>query len=47
MLGRLQDRTGAPRLRVRVLASVMIFGLLLITAPIVVVPIVMWVAHHI
>jgi hypothetical protein len=46
MLGKLQDRRGEPNLRVRILASLVIFGLLLLTAPIVVVPIVVWIAHQ-
>jgi hypothetical protein len=46
MLGRLQDTRGEPRLRVRVLAALVIFGLLLLTAPIVVVPIVVWLANQ-
>jgi hypothetical protein len=46
MLGRLQDRRGDPKLRVRIMAAVVIFGLLLLTAPIVVVPIVVWIAHQ-
>jgi hypothetical protein len=46
MLGRLQDRRGEPNLRVRILASVVIFGLVLLTAPIVVIPVVDWLAHQ-
>lgn len=46
MLGRLQDTRGEPRLRVRVTAALVIFGLLLLTAPIVVVPVVLWIAHQ-
>jgi hypothetical protein len=42
MLGKLQDRRGEPNLRVRVMAALVIFGLLLLSAPIVVVPIVRW-----
>src|SRR4051794_6563424 len=36
VLGRLQDRRGAPNLRTRVLAGVVILGLVLISAPLVV-----------
>jgi hypothetical protein len=46
MLGRLQDRRGEPRLRVRPLAAVVIVGMLVLTAPLVVVPLVGWLADH-
>ena len=46
MLGRLQDRRGEPRLRVRVLAALVILGMVLLTAPLVVVPVVEWLADH-
>ena len=46
MLGRLQDRRGEPRVRVRVLAALVIVGLVLLTAPLVVIPIVEWLADH-
>jgi hypothetical protein len=46
MLGRLQDTRGEPRLRIRVLAGLVVFGLLLITAPLVMIPLVDWLAHH-
>ena len=42
MLGRLQDRRGGPTLRVRVLAALVIAGMLLLTAPLVLVPVVRW-----
>jgi hypothetical protein len=42
MLGRLQDTRGEPRLRVRVLAALVIVGLLVLTAPIVMVPLIDW-----
>ena len=42
MLGRLQDRRGEPNLRVRVLAALVILGLLLLTAPLVLGPLVRW-----
>ena len=46
MLGRLQDTRGEPRLRIRVLASLVVFGLLLITAPLSMIPLIDWLAHH-
>ena len=42
MLGRLQDRRGEPRTRVRVLAALVIAGMVLLTAPLVLVPVVRW-----
>ena len=39
MPGPLRDRSGAPNLRARVLAALVLLGLLVLTAPIVVVPI--------
>jgi len=42
MLGRLQDRRGVPRLRVRVLAALVIAGMLILTAPLALVPVVRW-----
>lgn len=42
MLGRLQDRRGEPTLRVRVLAALVILGMLLLTAPLVLGPVVRW-----
>ncbi|HTW19296.1 MAG TPA: hypothetical protein VME70_03670 [Mycobacteriales bacterium] len=45
MLSRLQDTQGAPRIRVRLLAALVIVGLLVLTAPIVMVPLVGWLAH--
>jgi len=42
MLGRLQDRRGEPRLRVRVLAALVIAGMVLLTAPLALVPVVRW-----
>ena len=42
MLGRLQDRRGEPNLRVRVLAGLVIAGLLLLTAPLALIPVVRW-----
>jgi hypothetical protein len=46
MLGRLQDTRGAPRLRVRALALLVIVGLLVLTAPIVMVPLIDWLASQ-
>jgi hypothetical protein len=46
MLGRLQDRRGAPNLRVRVTAALVIVGLLVLTAPIVMVPLINWLADQ-
>jgi len=45
MLGRLQDRTGSPNLRTRVLAAAVIIGLIVLTAPLAVLPVVHWLAH--
>jgi hypothetical protein len=42
MLGRLQDRRGEPRLRIRVLAALVIAGMILLTAPLALVPVVRW-----
>ena len=46
MLGRLQDRRGEPNLRTRALASLVILGLLVLTAPLIVLPVAHWLAHH-
>jgi hypothetical protein len=46
VLGRLQDRRGEPALRTRALAALVIVGLVVLTAPLVVVPFVSWVTHH-
>jgi hypothetical protein len=40
MLGRLQDRRGAPNLRARALAALVILGMVVLTAPLVVLPLV-------
>ena len=45
MLGRLQDRTGAPSRSTRVLAACVIVGLVVLTAPLVVLPLVHWLAR--
>lgn len=42
VLGRLQDRRGEPNVRSRLLAALVIAGLLLLTAPLVLVPVVRW-----
>jgi len=39
MLRQLQDRRGGPRLRVRVLAALVIVGMVVLTAPLVVLPV--------
>jgi hypothetical protein len=44
MLGRLQDRRGAPTLQARVLAGLVVLGLLVLTAPLVVLPVAHWLA---
>ena len=44
MLGRLQDRRGDPNLRTRVLAAVVVLGLVVLTAPLVVLPVIDWLA---
>ena len=44
MLGRLQDRRGEPRLRIRVLAALVITGMLILSAPLALVPVVRWLA---
>ena len=45
MLGRLQDRRGEPNLRTRALAALVIVGLIVLTAPLVVLPLSHWLAH--
>ena len=45
MLGRLQDRTGSPNTRTRLLAALVVVGMVVLTAPLVVVPVVHWVAR--
>jgi hypothetical protein len=46
-LGRLQDTRGEPRLRIRALAALVIVGLVVLTAPVAMVPIISWLAHQI
>jgi hypothetical protein len=45
MLGRLQDRRGEPNVRTRALAALVIVGLVILTAPLVVVPLVGWLSR--
>jgi hypothetical protein len=45
MLGRLQDRRGEPRLRVRVLAALVLLGMVVLSAPLVVMPVGHWLAR--
>jgi hypothetical protein len=45
MLGRLQDRRGEPNLRTRALAALVALGLVILTAPLIVLPIAHWVAR--
>jgi hypothetical protein len=45
MLGRLQDRTGAPNMRTRLLAAAVIIGMIVLTAPLAVLPLVHWLAR--
>lgn len=47
MLGRLQNRRGEPTLRVRALAGLVVVGLVVLTAPLVVLPVVHWIARFI
>jgi len=45
VLGRLQDRTGSPNLRTRLLAAAIVVGLIVLTAPLAVLPLVHWLAR--
>jgi len=45
VLGRLQDRTGSPNLRTRLLAAAVIVGMIILTAPLAVLPLVHWLAR--
>jgi hypothetical protein len=47
VLGRLQDTRGEPSLRTRAMAALVIVGLIVLTAPLVVIPIVAWLTHHV
>jgi hypothetical protein len=42
MLGQLQDHRGQPGLRTRALAAVIIVGLVVFSAPVVVIPVIEW-----
>ena len=44
MLGRLQDRRGEPTMRTRALAGLVVLGMLVLTAPLVVLPMLRWLA---
>jgi hypothetical protein len=46
MLGKLQDRRGEPRLRIRILAGLIIVVIVIFTAPLIMIPIVDWLAHQ-
>jgi hypothetical protein len=46
VLGRLQDTRGEPRLRIRIMAALVVLGLLVFTAPIVMIPVIDWLAHQ-
>ena len=46
MLGRLQDRRGDPNLRPRVMAALVVLGLVILTAPLMMVPLITWLAHQ-
>jgi hypothetical protein len=46
MLGQLQDNRGQPGLRTRAMAAVVIVGLIIFTAPVVVIPIIEWLFHQ-
>jgi hypothetical protein len=45
MLGQLQDRTGSPNRGTRLLAAAVIVGLIVLTAPLAVLPVVHWLSH--
>ena len=45
MLGQLQDRRGEPNLRTRVLAALVVAGLVVLTAPLVVLPVAHWLSR--
>ena len=42
MMGRLQDRRGQPNLRTRLLAGLVVVGMVVLTAPLVVLPVLRW-----
>jgi hypothetical protein len=45
VLGRLQNTRGEPSMRTRALAALVIVGLVVLTAPLVVLPVVHWLAR--
>ena len=45
VLGQLQGRRGEPNLRTRLLAALVVVGLVVLTAPLVVLPIMHWLAR--
>jgi hypothetical protein len=47
VLGRLQDTRGEPSLRTRAMAALVILGLVVLTAPLVMIPLIAWLAHHV
>ena len=47
MLGRLQDTRGEPALRTRLLAALVILGMVVLTAPLIVIPVISWLARHV
>jgi hypothetical protein len=44
MLGQLQDRRGHANLRTRALAALVVLGMVVLTAPLVVLPLIHWLA---
>lgn len=44
VLSRLRGPTGAPSLRTRLLAGLVVLGMVVLTAPLVVIPVVRWLA---
>jgi hypothetical protein len=47
MLGQLQDRRGQPGLRTRAMAALVIIGMIVFTAPIIVIPVIGWLIRQI
>lgn len=45
MLGRLQDRRGEPNVRTRLLAALVILGMVVLAAPLVMLPLLHWLAR--
>jgi hypothetical protein len=46
MLGQLQDHRGQPGLRTRAMAALVIVGLIIFSAPVVVIPLIRWLFHQ-